>query len=191
MNCEMSKDYIMKYFDKDINDIESAQLKQHLQVCRRCSEEFNSMSKIFGLLEKEGMIEPPQGFEMKVMEKISAQGISYKKRSEREMAFLYTMITLVLVVFPVLFVVGIMNISFPDFVDWGRNTFSSVSDSLVTVFDVITDMIILFKSLVNAMLQVAFVIIKAYFYIFAALAMMLYMGEKKFVNLVKQGGGTR
>jgi hypothetical protein len=96
MNCQISEEYMMRYFDKDINDIEQAQLKQHLKSCKTCNESFENLSKVLKIVEEEGSVEPPENFEACIMEKISAAGSLHKRRVERILFAIYWLATVAL-----------------------------------------------------------------------------------------------
>jgi predicted anti-sigma-YlaC factor YlaD len=81
----MSKNYIMKHFDGEGNDIEEVQFRQHLKSCKSCSDEFSSMEAIFAALGTQTDIEPPANFEAMVMDKV---GIIEKQRRENNSRWL-------------------------------------------------------------------------------------------------------
>ncbi|MDP4092480.1 MAG: zf-HC2 domain-containing protein [Bacillota bacterium] len=106
MNCIMSEEYIMKYFDGNINDIEQAQLKQHIKTCKSCHESFNSMSEIFGLIREEADIEPPVNFEASVMQKLRTFEENRKIRRERILFAIYALVTVALGILTFVFILG-------------------------------------------------------------------------------------
>ncbi len=96
MKCEEASVWIMKYFDKELNDIEVGQLKQHLKGCMTCNTEFEELNGILGVLEEERGIEPPEGFETLVMGKIKALTVERKKRTDRFFIILYAVSSMIL-----------------------------------------------------------------------------------------------
>ncbi len=107
MNCQISEEYMMRYFDKDINDIEQAQLKQHIKSCKTCNESFENLSKVLKMVEEEGSVEPPENFEACIMEKLSAVENLHKRRVERILFAIYWLATVAL---GVLMFVVILNV---------------------------------------------------------------------------------
>lgn len=89
MKCETTSEYIMKYFDKDLNDIETGQFKQHLKTCEACSREFEELEGILGALEEAGAVTPPEGFETVVMSRIRTMQSERKTRIDRLLILMY------------------------------------------------------------------------------------------------------
>lgn len=103
MNCRLSNEFLMKHFDRNINDIESAQLKQHLRICSSCSSCFNELSYIVDNLEKpEIIIEPPEDFEFRVLERVKI--LKQKQQNDRMISILFGVSTIIFVVFLLCFV---------------------------------------------------------------------------------------
>ena len=90
MNCETSKDYIMKYFDGELNNIEEAQFKQHLKICPDCGSEFRCMQTIFTAIKTKAEIEPPADFETRVMDRVASIEKKEKKKGQNA-SYGYTM----------------------------------------------------------------------------------------------------
>lgn len=95
MDCEKASELMMKYFDHDINDIENAQLKIHLKDCDICRSGFEALSQALADVEEDALnILPKEGFEKRVMFKISTFEKEKEKDYERTLAFLYTTATI-------------------------------------------------------------------------------------------------
>jgi predicted anti-sigma-YlaC factor YlaD len=173
MNCEMSKEYIMKYFDGERNDIEEAQFRQHLKACGSCSDEFNCMAEIFQALETQTEIEPPDNFEAMVMEKV---GVIEQQRSERyskRIVLLYNLATVISILALLIFVADLKQVSvFNAFVKIGEY-FSSFSSATSAVLGVVSDIFRLIGGALYVVFEVAFSIFKSYYYVFLTLAVML------------------
>lgn len=107
MNCQISQEYMMRYFDKEINDIEQAQLRQHLKSCNTCSESFESLSNVLKMVEAEGSVEPPEDFEACIMKKLSTNETLHKRRVERILFAIYWLATVAL---GILMFVVILNV---------------------------------------------------------------------------------
>lgn len=189
MNCEISKDYMMKYFDGERNDIEEARFRQHLKNCGKCSEEFNCMAEIFSTLETAETVEPPEGFEAKVMEKVNTVENARREQSSRMLVLLYNAATLVSIVMLMVFVADIREGSLGNAFASIREYFGSFSGILAAVFGVIGDVFGLLAGVVLVILQVFISIVKTYYYIFAALALVLLAIQKLYVFVEARDGG--
>lgn len=189
MNCKLSSEYIMKYFDKDVNDIETAHMKQHFKTCKKCSMEFEELSSIFGALENDSIIEPPQDFELNVMEKVNTVELVRKKRNDRFLIALYSLVSafilLVAMTFNSLF--GGLSV----FAVIGRlgENFSLLSSSLLILYELIVRIYSIFSEVIGALLQVSVLLIKTYYYVLALLLGMLLIVQRMFMTLVRQNNG--
>ena len=71
MNCSKADEYFMKYIDNCLTAGEAEKLHKHLSTCEKCKADFAIYDSIAGeFSDMEFIIEAPQGFEDKVMEKI-------------------------------------------------------------------------------------------------------------------------
>lgn len=174
MNCEMSKNHIMKYFDGELNDIEEVQFRQHLKSCCSCSDEFNCMEAIFTTLEEQTNIEPPANFEAMVMDKV---GVIEKQRSEknsRRLVLIYNAATLLSIVLLLIFVADLKQVSVFDAFEKIGAYFNSFSSAAAAVLGVVRDLFRLIGGALWVVLDVAFSIFKSYYYVFLALIVMLF-----------------
>lgn len=110
MNCKISEEYLMKYFDGELNDIENAQLKLHLKGCKKCSEDFENLSSVFSYLNTEGVVEPPQDFETNVMIRINTLEAARKRRIEGILLGLYWLATAALAAIAIIFMLGMKEL---------------------------------------------------------------------------------
>lgn len=188
MNCEMSKNYIMKYFDGEINDMEEVQFKQHLKSCRSCSDEFNCMESIFTSLEEQTDIKPPSNFEAMVMDKV---GVIEKQRSEKNskrLVLIYNAATLLSIILLLIFVADLKQISvFSAFEKIGEY-FNSFSSATAAVLGVVHDILRLIGGALMVVLDVAFSIVKSYYYVFLALIVMLLVIQRLLNYVGTQSG---
>ena len=189
MNCEISKDYMMKYFDGERNDVEEARFRQHLKNCGKCNEEFNCMAEIFSSLETAGAVEPPEGFEARVMEKVNAVEDARREQSSRMLVFLYNAATVVSIVLLMVFVADVRQGGIVNAVESIKEYFSSFSGILAAVFGVVGDVSGLLAGVVVVILQVFISIVKTYYYIFAVLALLLLAVQRLYVFVEAQDGG--
>lgn len=71
MNCDTSRELMMKYFDGEMDEAGEKQFREHLKTCGDCSDEFSCMEAIFASLDEKVGIEPPDDFEARVMDKVA------------------------------------------------------------------------------------------------------------------------
>lgn len=188
MNCQTSNDYIMKYFDGEINDIEEAQFRQHLKTCGKCSEEFKCMSEIFGTLEAADEVEPPEGFEASVMEKVEKVESARREKNSRMLVLLYNTATVVSIILLMIFVADLKQVSvFSAFEKIGQY-FGSFTSAAAAVFGVVGDIIRLLAGVVGVVLDVAISIVKSYYYIFMTLIGLLLAIQKLYAYVAAQDG---
>jgi len=188
MNCEISKDYMMKYFDGERNDIEEARFRQHLKNCGRCSEEFNCMAEIFSSLETADTVEPPEDFEIRVMEKVNAVENARRENSSRMLVLLYNAATVVSIILLMVFVADIRQGGLVSAFESIREYFGSFSGILAAVFGVIEDVFSLLAGVVSVIIQVFISIVKTYYYIFVVLVLLLLAVQRLYVFVAASDG---
>lgn len=86
---------MMRYFDRQLSDLETATLKQHMKHCARCQEQFSRLDYILGLLEHAEEIDPPEGFEQDVMLRINDYVALRQEQSRKSQMILAIMIMFV------------------------------------------------------------------------------------------------
>lgn len=188
MNCEMSKNYIMKHFDGEGNDIEEVQFRQHLKSCKSCSDEFSSMEAIFAALGTQTDIEPPANFEAMVMDKV---GIIEKQRREnnsRWLVLIYNAATVLSIIFLLIFVADLKQVSVFNAFEKIGEYFNSFSSATAAVIGVVRDILILIGGALMVVFDVAFSIVKSYYYVFLALILIL-VAIQRLLNYVGTQGG--
>ncbi|MCX7708219.1 MAG: zf-HC2 domain-containing protein [Clostridia bacterium] len=186
MNCRQAQDFSMKYFDGDLNDIESAQLKQHFKVCQNCSEDFNNMSSVMEFLQY-NEIEPPRDFEENVMEKIYSLEVIRKKRTDTVLTVLYGITGLLFILLAVIIAINFNGLTIFEAAEKlgdSMNAWSGVMFTLYNLFKVFYNML---TGITGVFLQVAIVLTKTYYYIFIALLFMLFVIQKMFATIMRQG----
>lgn len=186
MNCKLSDEYMMKYFDRQLNDIELAQMKQHLKTCKRCGEGFGELDGIVSLLETESMVEPPEDFEIQVMNKINSYENSRRRSTSKLLVFLYNFTTAVAVALLLIFVVQLKEVD----IRIGQY-FTSFSGFTEGLYSFATEAFGIVSGVVRAFVQVAVILIRNYYYILITLAALLLAVQKTFFILVKQDGGDK
>ena len=188
MNCQTSNDYIMKYFDGEINDIEEAQFRQHMKTCTKCSEEFSCMSEIFGSLEAANTVEPPEGFEASVMEKVEKVELARKDKNSRMLVLLYNAATVVSIILLMIFVADLKQVSVFNAFEKIGQYFGSFTSAAAAVFGVVGDIISLLTGVIGVILDVAVSIVKSYYYIFMTLIGLLLAIQKLYAYVAAQDG---
>lgn len=186
MNCELSNEYLMKYFDGEINDIEDAQFKQHLKNCRKCCDEFNCMNEIFTSLEKANTVEPPEDFEARVMEKVDMIENTRREKSARMLVLLYNAATVVSIILLMVFVADLKQISVFSAFNKISEYFGSFSNIAAAVFGVLKDIFQLITGVAGVLLQVAVSVVKSYYYVFVVLLALLLAVQKLFTIVAAQ-----
>lgn len=188
MSCELPREYMMKYLDKNINDIENAQLKHHLKECESCSEVFKSFNEVFCLLEND-IIEPPQDLEVQIMGKINELELIRRKRNNRFLAGIYGFTTAVFIALSIMIGAYLNQMTFIEVLNEIGNAFGSSSMSILGLYSHIMNAYEVFTGIIGILFQVSILLIKSYYYIFIALFIMFLVIQKMFFNLVKEGGG--
>jgi anti-sigma factor RsiW len=82
---------MMKYFDGELSEDEKLQFMEHLNGCKACSIEFECMNGIFDTLGKTGLTEPPENFEINIMERVNQMEKKRKAMTARFLVILYNM----------------------------------------------------------------------------------------------------
>mgnify|MGYP000889325232 CR=1 FL=1 len=183
MNCETSRDLIIKYFDGELSDVEEAQLKQHFKSCQSCREEFDTTKEIMNELEMQVGIEPPSDFEAKVMKKVDEIAAKRKERSERILVLLYNAATLLSIVLLLVFVADMKQVSLSAAFEKLQVYFNSFSTVTSAIFGVVQDIFGILGSALKVVFEVAFSIVKTYYYVFIAL-IMLFFAIQRLLNYV-------
>ena len=188
MNCEMSKSYIMKYFDGEGNDIEEVQFRQHLKSCKNCSDEFRSMEAIFSALGAQTDIEPPANFEAMVMDKVGIIEKQRKEKNSRWLVLIYNAATMLSIILLLIFVADLKQVSVLNAFEKIGEYFSSFSSATAAVIGVIRDILRLVGGALLTVIDVAFSIVKSYYYVFLALILIL-LAIQRLLNYVGTQGG--
>ncbi|HEX2925431.1 MAG TPA: zf-HC2 domain-containing protein [Ruminiclostridium sp.] len=184
MNCNQSQNLMMKYFDRDLNDIEEAQLKQHLKSCSNCSEEFSNFKQIFTEIEQDPEIEPPEDFELQVMDRIEKETFMYKKPKD-DSTFVYNILMVAVSLVFVIVFGGIMwealnkpiGILQEAHLTWG------------TVKDFMSAAVSMAKGIAIAVVGVTASIYKTYYYAYILLGILLLVAQGLFIRMVREGNG--
>lgn len=184
MKCSESQNYMMKFFDREINDIEEAQFKQHLKTCTKCSQEFLSMRDIFADMEQDTAIEPPEDFELQVMNRIEKEVVLYK-RPGNDNNFVYNILLVAMsLVFVSLF---------------GGILWEALNKPLVLLQNVqmLTDLakdfyssaLTMLKGMSIAIVAVTASVYKTYYYAYILLGILLLVVQKALFKMIRDGNG--
>lgn len=71
MKCETIRNMISSYIDKDLNDIEKAEMEKHLTECKQCREEYETMLDIIAVCGNLEEVELPQNFRTELHQKLA------------------------------------------------------------------------------------------------------------------------
>jgi hypothetical protein len=173
MNCKMADNYMMKYFDGEINDIEDVQFRQHLKTCERCRQEYDCMVEIFATIESSATAEPPEDFEASVMEKVNELEKKRMERRTRMLVLLYNAAVVIAIGLLMVFVVGIRPGGIASAIESIKGYFGSFNSVTSAVFGVVGDIFKLLGGVVLTLLQVFFSIVKTYYYVFVTMIVLL------------------
>jgi len=191
MNCKDSNDNVMKFFDKNCNDIENIQFRQHLKSCKKCSEDFEKMDEIFNFLQEDGIVEPPEDFETEVMGKIGLLEGKRREKTAKSLVILYNMTALISIVLLMVFVTNLKEIDvFKTLKQLGAcfSSFSSVQAALFSIFKAIYE---LAAEVITMLFQICFTIIRLYYYVILILLALLLAIQKMFTIRIDQNEGGR
>jgi hypothetical protein len=191
MSCDLTNEYIMKHFDGTLNDIENAQLKQHLKTCVKCSETFNDLSMIFNALEATDLVEPPLNFETEVMEKVSALENARKERNATIAAFLYNIATVLSIIMLTAFVTNFNDIGIFRLPDGSGGGAGSFSEILLMMYNFLSGFYHFIFSLFTTFIEINLAIFEAYYHIFAVLCVLALAGQQMFALIREDRGSTR
>lgn len=187
MKCNDSQNFMMKFFDREINDIEEAQLKQHLKTCTNCTKEFSGLKEIFADVELVSDIEPPKDFEFQVMSRIENEIEMYKKPSE-ESTFVYNILLVAVSLIFVILFGGILWEAFRTPVQ----SIQAVQAIIELSKDFFSTAISMGKGMVIVVVGVTASIYKTYYYAYIVLGILLLVIQRIFIRVVREGnGGTQ
>jgi len=187
MNCRQAYDFTMKYFDGELNDIESAQLKQHFKICKSCSEGFNELNGVLAYLESNSEIEPPEDFEVSVMDKVYSLEIMRNKRADMLLAILYGITGFLLVVMTTVVAFNLRGITLFSAFEIISESFSSFSSLMFTIYNILRLFYDMITGVAGTLLQVMVLLTRTYYYVFISLLLMLFIIQRMFVNIIRQG----
>lgn len=174
MNCEKSKEYIMKYFDSELGKDDEEQFRQHLRDCDECSYEFSCMEAIFTTLEEKAEIEPPANFEEMVMDKVTVFEKERREKSARQIVWLYNAAALLSIILLLVFVADLKQVSLLSAFEQIGEYFNSFSSATSAVFGVVGDLFGLIGNALLVVFDVAISIIGSYYYVFLTLIVLLF-----------------
>lgn len=183
MNCEKSREFIMKYFDSELGKDDEEQFRQHLKSCDECSYEFDCMEAIFTTLEEKAEIEPPANFEEMVMDKVTVFEKERREKNERRIVWLYNAAALLSIVLLLVFVADLKQVSLFSAFEQIGEYFNSFSSATSAVLGVVGDLFGLIGSAILAVFDVAISIIRTYYYVFLTLIVLL-IGIQKLLHYV-------
>lgn len=183
MNCDAYRDLMMMHFDGNINDVDFARLKQHMNACASCKSEFMQLESILNSLEEGEIVEPPSDFESQVMTRIKTLEQNKNRNIE---ALIYGIPILIIISLPAIL---LFRFSGSRILDMAINAFEYLLP-YPGASDVINNIIALLSILASrmekTMIQLGMGFIKTNQDIIIGLIAVLFVVEWMFVALVKR-----
>ncbi|NLV36939.1 MAG: hypothetical protein GXY17_09740 [Clostridiaceae bacterium] len=186
MNCEKSKDYMMKYFDGETNEADQLLFRQHLQDCSSCKDEYEQLEDIFTALETRTEVEPPDNFEAMVMDKVAIIEKEREERKAKRIVWLYNGTIILSIILILFYVADLRQVNLVSAFDKIGEYFTSFSSVTAAIIGVVKDLFVLLGNALLVVVDVAISIVKSYYYIFLALALMILLVQR----LLNYLGGT-
>jgi len=168
VNCKNIEESMMRYFDSGLNDIETAQMKQHLKSCGKCREDFENLNGVFDFLKTDVSIDPPGDFEANVMHRLRSIEEAQRKKREKALFALYWLASLALAALSIVLLLSMRNMIFGSLRQMaGFSGAPAVISSVVSGFygflDRITDILV----------QAGIIFENLYYYIIVAAALVV------------------
>jgi len=186
MSCDIYRNLMMKYFDDDINDVESAQLRQHTKICKSCREEFEQLKDILESFKSDSLIEPPPDFQEQVMAKINSLEDKRKRNIE---AVIYGIPILIFISLPVFLLFRFSGSRILDAVIDTFEYFMPFTGVADVIGDVISALGIIVSSMRERMAHNGRELMKSYNDVLMMLVVVLIFIEWLFIKLVKRSWG--
>ncbi|HOQ07120.1 MAG TPA: anti-sigma factor [Clostridiales bacterium] len=169
MNCDTSKDLMMKYFDGEMDEAEEKQFREHLKTCSGCRDEFSCMEAIFASLDEKVEIEPPDDFEARVMDKVALIEKQRRERSAKRIVWLYNLATMLSIILLLIFVADIKDVSIFSAFERIGEYFGSFSTVTAAISGAVKDLLGLLANALSAVADISFSIVRSYYYAFIVL----------------------
>ncbi len=185
MRCNEYQDLMMKFFDKNLNDIEEARFKQHIKVCSKCNEEFLSLKEILCEIGQDSAVEPPENFELQVMRRIEKETVMYTG-TNRESSFVYDILLMAVSFIFVILFGGILYEAIKHPIEFVRHV--QVATDIVR--DFYSAAITMAKGIGIAVVGVTASVYKTYYYAYILLGILLFVVQGVFFRMVRGGNGT-
>ncbi len=189
MSCEQYSEKIMKYFDGALNDIEIKELKQHINTCEKCNEEFEELSTILGFIENDDFIQPPEDFEIQVMTRIYGLEPNENRRLEIFMMCLLGIATVFALVLSAAFTYSILGVSLfklGGYIISAYTPFAAFAEMAGSVIESITSPVV---NVAKALVEIGIGIATNYYYIVILLVVLLFAVQWMFFSLIRQNKG--
>ena len=146
------------------------------------------MKDILAAVEKQTDIEPPSNFEAMVMGKVDEIEKKRREKNSRMLVLLYNAATLLSIILLLIFVADIKQVSVFAAFEKIHEYFTSFSTVTSAIFGVVKDIFALIGNAIFVVFDVAFSIIKSYYYVFLALIVILF-AIHKLINYVGTQAG--
>jgi anti-sigma factor RsiW len=60
--CKRCKEKLLDYLEHQLGDAEHREIEEHLQQCSLCQKEYLSLKKLYGILDRDEVIQPEEQF---------------------------------------------------------------------------------------------------------------------------------
>ncbi len=185
MKCSEAQNYMMRYLDKELNAFEENHLEEHIETCEICSEEFAGLKEIFAGIENDlTVIEPPEDFELQVMNRIRNETEMYGKISENGKYVFNVLLATVSFIFVILFGGVLWEVL--------NHPISLIQNGMMVselAKELYTSAITMLKGMCIAVMGVAASIYTTYYYAYILLGVLLLLIQRVFFKMVRAGNG--
>lgn len=185
MKCNEAQNNMMKFFDKNINDIEEAQLKQHIKNCKNCADEFLCLKEIFSEIETDSEVEPPEDFELQVMSRLEKEVVMYAKPASQN-TFVYNILLAAVTFTFVIIFGGIIYEAIKQPIE----LLQKVQFTLDLSKEFLSAAVSMIKGIGIAIMGVTTSIYKTYYYLYILLGILLLVIQGVFFRMVREGNGA-
>nr|WP_317358082.1 zf-HC2 domain-containing protein [uncultured Tyzzerella sp.] len=109
MDCNKANKLMMAYMDFNISEEDNFLLEKHLEDCEECKESFQLYTEILEefSLDADNIIEAPEDFEIKIMEKIEYIEPTYIREKSKKNMVAYVFLGMTSLVFSLFLIISL------------------------------------------------------------------------------------
>lgn len=185
MKCSEANELMMKYFDGELNDLDFYHLKQHTRSCVTCSNEFETMSEMIDFMEEQPLLDPPQGFEAKVMKAINAETAKKQNYISAPLKLVLAIMATGLLVLTAWIVLILQSVSVFELVGITINSGFSF-DLFANIFEAFHDGYKTAIILGDSIFGVYYILLKNYYDVMISMAAILIIAYSMFSRMTRQ-----